>query len=49
MDEKIFHQKYDCHIFHLTVKKSIKTPGIDQLIMKFKDSLHHIYTNNVRK
>jgi hypothetical protein len=49
MDEKIFHQKYVCHILHLTVKTGIKTPDIDQLIVKFKDSLYHIYSNNVRK
>jgi hypothetical protein len=49
MDEKIFHQKYACHILHLTVKTGIKTPGVDQLIMKFKDIFHHIYSNNVRK
>jgi hypothetical protein len=49
MDEKIFHQKCVYHILHLTVKAGIKTPGVDQLIVKFKDSLHHIYSNNVRK
>jgi hypothetical protein len=49
MDGKIFHQKYAYHILHLTVKAGIKTPGVDQLIIKFKNSLHHIYSNNVRK
>jgi hypothetical protein len=49
MDEKIFHKKYVCHILYLIVKTCIKTPGVDQLIMKFKDSFHHIYSNNVRK
>jgi hypothetical protein len=49
MDGKLFHQKCACHILHHTVKASIKIPGVDQLIMKFKNSLHHIYSNNVRK
>jgi hypothetical protein len=49
MDEKIFHQKCVCHILHLTVKACIKTLGVDELIMKFKNSFHHIYSNNVRK
>jgi hypothetical protein len=49
MDEKMFHQKCACHIPHLTVKVGIKTPGVNQLIVKFKDSLHHIYSNNIRK
>jgi hypothetical protein len=49
MDEKIFYQKYACHILHFTGKAGSKTPGVDQLIMKFKNSLHHIYSNNVRK
>jgi hypothetical protein len=47
MDEKIFHQKCACHILHLTVKAGIKTPGVDQLIVKIKVSLHHIYSNNI--
>jgi hypothetical protein len=49
MDEKIFHKKCASHILYLTVKTGIKTPSVDQLIMKFKDGLHHIYSNNVRK
>jgi hypothetical protein len=49
MDGKIFHQKCTCHILHLTVKAGIKTPGVDPLIMKLKNSFHHIYSNNVRK
>jgi hypothetical protein len=40
MGGKLFHQKCAFHI---------KTLGVDQLIVKFKDSLHHIYSNNVRK
>jgi hypothetical protein len=49
MDEKIFHKKCVCHILHLTVKAGIKTPDVDKLIVKFKDSLHYIYSNNIRK
>jgi hypothetical protein len=43
MDGKIFYQKYDCHILHLTVKTGIKTQDINALIMKFKNSFHHIF------
>jgi hypothetical protein len=49
MDEKIFHKKYAYHIFHLTVKTGIETPDFDQLIMKYKDSHHHIYSINIKK
>jgi hypothetical protein len=49
MDEKIFHQKYVFHILDLTIKVVIKTPGVDQLIMKFKDSINHICSNNIIK
>jgi hypothetical protein len=46
MDEKMFHKKCACHILHITVKMGIKTLGVDQLIVKFKDSLHHIIYSN---
>jgi hypothetical protein len=49
MDEKYFIKKYICYILYLTIKMGIKTPSVDQLIMKFKDSHHHIYSNNIRK
>jgi hypothetical protein len=49
MDGKIFHQKCACHILHLIVKAGIKIPGVDQLIMKFKNNIDHIYSNNIRK
>jgi hypothetical protein len=49
MDGKMFHQKYACHIFHLTVKAGNKTQGVNALIVKFKNSLHHIFSNNIRK
>jgi hypothetical protein len=43
MDGKIFHQKYTCHILHLTIKAGIKTQGVNALIVKFKNSFHHIF------
>jgi uncharacterized membrane protein len=47
MDGKIFHQKCACHILSLTVKTGLKTTAINNLICKFKDGLHHIYSNNL--
>jgi hypothetical protein len=49
MDGKMFHQKCACHILHLTVKVGIKIQGVNALIMKFKNSLHHIFSNNIKK
>jgi hypothetical protein len=49
MDGKMFHQKYVCHILQLTIKMGIKTQGINALILKFKNSIHHIFSNNIRK
>jgi hypothetical protein len=49
MDGKIFHQKCACHILFLTVKADIKTQGVNALIMKFKNSLHHIFSKYIRK
>jgi hypothetical protein len=49
MDGKMFHQKYACHILHPTVKAGIKTQGVNALIVKFKNSHHHIFSNNIRK
>jgi hypothetical protein len=49
MDGRMFHQKYICHILSLTVKACMKTTIIDNLICKFKNGLHHIYSNNIRK
>jgi hypothetical protein len=43
MDGKMFHQKCTCHILHLTVKAVIKRQGINALIVKFKNSFHHIF------
>jgi zinc finger BED domain-containing protein 1 (E3 SUMO-protein ligase ZBED1) len=45
----MFHQKCVCHILHLTVKAGIKTQRVNALIVKFKNSLHHIFSNNIRK
>jgi hypothetical protein len=49
MDGRMFHQKCACHILSLTVKVGLKTNSINNLICKFKDGLHHIYSNNIRK
>jgi hypothetical protein len=49
MDGVIFHKKCTCHILNLIVKAGLKTPGGDSLIIKFKNGLHHIYSNNIRK
>jgi hypothetical protein len=49
MDGIMFHQKCACHILCLTVKVGLKTTAINNLIYKFKDGLHHIYSNNIRK
>jgi hypothetical protein len=49
MDGKIFHQKCAYHIFHLIVKADIKIQGVNALIVKFKNSFRHIFSNNVRK
>jgi hypothetical protein len=47
MDDIIFHQKCACHIFSLTVKANLKTTSVNNLICKFKDDLHHIYSNDI--
>jgi hypothetical protein len=49
MDGRIFHQKCTCHILSLTVKAGLKTTSVNNLICKFKDDLHHIYSNNIKK
>jgi hypothetical protein len=49
MDVMMFHQKYACYIFSLTIKTGMKTTVIDNLNYKFKDSFHHIYLKNIRK
>ena len=49
MDGVVFHQKCACHILNLTVKSGLKTPEVDRLIKKFKESLTFIYSNNIRK
>jgi hypothetical protein len=43
MNGKMFHQKYACHILYLIVKAGIKKQGVNALIVKFKNSLHHIF------
>jgi hypothetical protein len=49
MKGRMFHQKCICHILSLIVKIYLKTTGIINLICKFKDGLHNIYSNNIRK
>ena len=49
LNGQMFHQKCACHILHLTVKAGLNTPAIDNLIMRFKQGLAHIFSNNVRK
>jgi hypothetical protein len=49
MDGRMFHQKCACHILSLTVKTGLKITSVNNLICKFKDGLHHIYFNNIRK
>jgi hypothetical protein len=49
MDGRIFHQKCACHIFSLAVKAGLKITSINNLFYKFKDDIHHIYSNNIRK
>jgi hypothetical protein len=49
MDSRMFHQKCACHILSLIVKAGLKTTAVHNLICKFKDDLHHIYSNIIRK
>jgi hypothetical protein len=49
MNGRMFHQKCACHILSLTVKTGLKITSVNNLICKFKDDLHHIYSNNIRK
>jgi hypothetical protein len=49
MDGRMFHQKCACHILSLTVKTGLKTTFVNNLICKFKNDFHHIYSNNIRK
>ena len=49
MNGAMFHQKYDCHILNLVVKTGLKTETVKLLIIKFKDALNHIVSNQERK
>ena len=49
MDGRMFHQKCACHILSLTVKTDLKITFVNNLVCKFKDGFHHIYSNNIRK
>jgi hypothetical protein len=48
MDGRMFHKKCASHILSLTVKAGLKTTSVNNLICKFKDNVHHIYSNNIR-
>jgi putative component of membrane protein insertase Oxa1/YidC/SpoIIIJ protein YidD len=49
MNGAIFHQKCVCHILNLVVKAGLKTEAVKLLIIKFKDALNHIVSNQERK
>ena len=49
MNDAMFHQKCACHILNLVVKAGLKTEVIKRLIMKFKDALNHIVSNQERR
>jgi hypothetical protein len=49
MDGMMFHKKCVYNILSLTTKAWMKTTAVDNLICKFKDGIHHIYSNNIRK
>jgi hypothetical protein len=49
MDGRMFHQKRACYILSLIVKVGLKITSVNNLIYKLKDSLHHIYSNNIIK
>jgi hypothetical protein len=49
MNGAMFHQKCACHILNLVVKTGLKTKTVKLLIIKFKDALNHIVSNQERK
>ena len=49
MNGAMFHQKCACHILNLVVKAGLKTETVKLLIIKFKDALNHIVSNQERK
>jgi hypothetical protein len=49
MDGRIFHKKCACHILSLTVNAGLKITSVNNLFCKFKDGIHHIFSNNIRK
>ena len=49
MNGAMFHQKCACHILNLIVKASLKTEAVKLLIIKLKDALNHIVSNQERK
>ncbi|KAF3319956.1 hypothetical protein FCM35_KLT22436 [Carex littledalei] len=49
MNGAMFHQKCACHILNLVVKAGLKTEAVKDLIIKLKDCLSHIVSNQERK
>jgi hypothetical protein len=49
MNGAMFHQKCACHILNLVVKAGLKTPAVNELIIKLKLCLAHIFSNQERK
>ena len=47
LDGKYFHQKCACHILNLTVRAGIQTDEVQNLIKRFKDSLHFIFSHSL--
>jgi hypothetical protein len=43
MDEKIFHKKYACHIFHLNLKAGIKIVSVSVIYNQSYDDYILIY------
>jgi Domain of unknown function (DUF4413) len=49
MNGAMFHQKCACHILNLVVKAGLKIETVKLLIIKFKDALNHIVSNQEKK
>ena len=49
MNGAMFHQKCVCHILNIVVKAGLKTEAVNLMIIKFKDALNHIVSNQERK
>ena len=49
MNDAMSHQKCACHILNLVVKAGLKTEAVKLLIIKLKDALNHIVSNQESK